>query len=106
VYWRELSYPLVDNRVCHYDVFKWSQASGINFPADSNCVGCFWKNPQQLRKNYDDEPQKMRWFEEMEILLRQKWKKEIPYESIKDIGLQMDFQFGTGAGCQSGFCTN
>jgi hypothetical protein len=104
--WRTLSFPLIDSKTSHYEVYQWAQNSGLNFPADSNCVGCFWKPFQQLRKNWDDEPQKMRWFAEMEKEMKRQWKKEMSYSSAKKIGLQQDFFFGTGSGCQAGFCTD
>ena len=78
---------------------------GIDFPSDSNCVGCFHKDVQQLRKNWDEEPEKMKWFASQEIG-RKKWKKEMNYNKIKTIGLQSDFNFGTGSGCNAGFCTD
>lgn len=104
--WRRLSFPLIDDKISHYEVYQWSQSSGLDFPADSNCVGCFWKPFQQLRKNWDDEPQKMRWFAEMEKEMKRQWKKEMSYSSAKKIGLQQDFFFGTGSGCQAGHCTD
>jgi hypothetical protein len=102
--WRKLHFPLVDNRVYHFQVAEWAKQSGLIFPADSNCVGCFWKPPQQLRKNWDDEPHKMRWFSEMEQKLKRTFKSEITYEMIKSMGLQSEFVFGTGSGCKAGFC--
>jgi hypothetical protein len=104
--WRECKYPLIENRIGHYQVGQWANSTGLIFPPDSNCVGCFWKNPQQLRKNFDDEPLKMQWFADMEEKLKRKWKKEMSYDKIKTIGLQQDFYFGTGSGCQAGFCTD
>jgi hypothetical protein len=106
VYWRELSYPLIDNKIVHPTVYKWANNSGLIFPEDSNCVGCFWKPIQQLRKNWDDEPLKMKWFSEMENLMKRNFKKEMPLSTIKKIGLQSNFFFGTGSGCQAGFCTD
>ena len=104
--WRECKYPLIEYRIMHYQVAQWANSTGLIFPPDSNCVGCFWKNPQQLRKNFDDEPLKMQWFADMEEKLKRKWKKEMTYKQIKGIGLQQDFYFGTGSGCQAGFCTD
>lgn len=46
----------------------------------------------------------MKWFADQEI--KNKWKKEMTYNQIKKIGLQQDFFFGTGSGCQAGFCTD
>lgn len=110
--WREGEFPLIDNKITHYPIYQWAKSSGIVFPEDSNCVGCFWKPIQQLRKNWEDEPLKMRWFAEIEknnLSKRtkvQKWKNEANYFQIKSIGLQQDFFFGTGSGCQAGFCTD
>jgi len=103
--WRVPSFPLIDNKIGHYTVSQWAKTSGIDFPADSNCVGCFWKPLQQLRKNWDDNPNKMQWFADQEDEGK-RWKKEANYEQIKTIGLQTDFNFGTGAGCQAGYCTD
>lgn len=102
--WREGYFPLIENRITHYDVKKWADSTPLIFPADSNCVGCFHKPMQQLRKNWDDETLKMQWFAEQEKFA--KWKKEGTYFQFKEIGLQMDFFFGTGSGCQAGFCTD
>jgi hypothetical protein len=106
VYWREMSYPLIDNRIVHPIIANWANKSGLTFPEDSNCVGCFWKPFQQLRKNWDDEPLKMRWFSEMETITKRRFKKEMKFSTIKKIGLQSNFFFGTGSGCQAGFCTD
>ena len=106
VYWRELNFPLVDSKITNYDVIKWSKNSNLDFPLDSNCVGCFWKPIQQLRKNWEDEPSKMQWFSDQEKTMNSKFKKEMTFEQIKKIGLQKDFFFGTGSGCQAGFCTD
>jgi hypothetical protein len=112
VYWRETRYPLISNQVNHRMVREWAASSGIDFPADSNCVGCFWKSVQQLRKNWDDNPEKMQWFADQEKTIKSKsgkarrWKTEATYEQIKTIGLQQDFFFGEGSGCQAGFCTD
>lgn len=104
--WRKLSFPLIDDKVIHHQIIEWAKKSGLKFPKDSNCVGCFWKPVQQLRKNWDDEPEKMRWFSEMEGKMNRQWKKEMTYSDAKNIGLQLNFNFGTGAGCSGGFCTD
>jgi hypothetical protein len=109
--WRTCVYPLIETKVFHGDVRTWAETSGLVFPPDSNCVGCFHKPIQQLRKNFEDEPDKMRWFQEQETPTKdgkklKQWKKEMSYNKIKEIGLQQDFYFGTGSGCQAGFCTD
>ena len=104
--WREGWFPLIDDKVSYPTIIKWSINSGIKFPPDSNCVGCFHKPVQQLRKNWDDNPSKMDWFEQKEIHSKGQWKEEIDYSKIKKLPIQMDFMFGTGSGCQAGFCTD
>lgn len=103
--WRSVKFPLIEDKIGHYTVAKWAESSGLIFPKDSNCVGCFWKPLQQLRKNWEDNPEKMQWFADQEANGR-KWKKDANYEQIKTLGLQTDFNFGTGAGCQAGYCTD
>jgi hypothetical protein len=106
IYWRELSFPMIDDRTTHLKVKKWADQSGLIFPEDSNCVGCFWKPFQQLRKNWNDEPLKMKWFSEMEEELGRTFKKEMSYLKTKKLGIQQDFNFGTGSGCSAGYCTD
>ena len=48
----------------------------------------------------------MKWFSNQEKNSKYNYKAYINYEQIKTIGLQMDFNFGTGSGCQAGFCTD
>ena len=103
--WREARFPLIDNKIMHPTVVRWANQSGLKFPSDSNCVGCFHKPIQQLRKNWDDNQNKMQWFANQEDQ-NKRWKKELNYEQIKNLMLQSEFDFGTGAGCNAGFCTD
>lgn len=104
--WREGWFPLIDDRIHHFQVKQWALKTGLPFPEDSNCVGCFHKPLQQLRKNFEDYPEKMEWFNNQEKNARGSWKQDVTYEKISKMGLQMDFFFGTGSGCQAGFCTD
>lgn len=106
VEWREGWFPLIDNKIIHPTVVKWAINSGIKYPNDSNCIGCFHKSPQQLRKNFDDNPDKFQWFCYQENTNKNTFKTNIKYNEIKNIPLQTDFDFGGGAGCNAGFCTD
>jgi hypothetical protein len=103
--YRELEYPLVNDKIDHYQIYLWSLSTNLDFPNDSNCVGCFHKPKQQLRKNWDDNYLKMQWFAEQENNKR-KFKQGTSYFNIKKIGLQSDFIFGGGSNCNSGGCTD
>ena len=105
-FWAVGNYPLINDRISHYSIQKYWEDKSIIFPEDSNCVGCFWKDVQQLRKNWDTQPNKMQWFSDQEKRKNHFFKPNIDYDQIKNIGIQQDFFFGTGSGCQAGFCTD
>ena len=105
-FWAIGNYPLINNRISHYSIQEYWKSKSILFPEDSNCVGSFWKDVQQLRKNWDDQKNKMQWFSDQEKRKKHFFKPNIDYSQIKNIGIQQEFNFGTGSGCQAGFCTD
>lgn len=85
----------------------WYNENDVVFAEDSNCQMCFWKDVQQLRKNFDQPRVNsiMWWSAVQEYLKDATFKKEIGLIDVAKIGLQMNFNFGTGAeGCKSGWC--
>jgi hypothetical protein len=104
--WREGYFPLIENKITNLPVKVWANKTNIDFPEDSNCVGCFHKSKQQLRKNFDLNKNKMQWFVNQEIKAKGTWKNGILYQNIEKLGLQLDFNYGGGSGCQGGFCTD
>lgn len=100
-------FVLIDDVIFDFHIKDyWSPDKGLVFPKDSNCQNCFWKQPAQLRKNFDTSPSIMQWASLQEIMRDRSWKKGISYENIKRQGIQTGFSFGGGAGCQAGFCTD
>lgn len=106
VFWAVANYPLIYDRVFYPKIIDFWNGKKIKFPIDSNCIGCFWKKWQQLRKNWDDQPKKMKWFSDQEKNNNHFWKPGLNYDKIKNLPIQLDFNFGTGSGCQAGFCTD
>lgn len=104
--WRVGEFPLIEDKIEHYKIFLWSLQSGLIFPKDSNCQMCFHKQPQQLRKNFDDAPNVMNWAIEKENGSKRRFKKDFKMKQIKNLGVQTDFIFGTGSGCKAGMCTD
>ncbi len=105
--YRTLSYPLIESKVTRPQVVKfWDEHPEVSFPEDTGCQICFWKNPQQIKLNYDRPESKsiVQWAHVMESIMGNRFKKEISMEAVRDIGLQMDFFGGTGPGCQAGIC--
>lgn len=104
VKWREGHFPLIEDKKTHYSISKFWEGKEIDFPKDSNCQNCFWKDPQQLRKNFDTNPHIMNWALVQEVIADNTFRTENSLLEISRIGLQLDFNFGTGSGCQAGEC--
>lgn len=106
IVWRVGEFPLIDGKIIHPMIVEFFKDKNIIFPEDSNCSNCFWKPEQQLRKNFDDNINVMLWAMVMEVIQGNTFKKESSLLQVKDMGLQLEFMFGTGSGCQAGFCTD
>jgi hypothetical protein len=104
--WRKCTFPLIKDKVTHYQVRKYWENKHIVFPKDSNCQNCFWKHEQQLRKNMETNPTIMKWAAVQEEIHGHTFRDKYSFLQIRNLGIQQDFFFGTGAGCQAGFCTD
>jgi hypothetical protein len=102
--WRINEYPLIVDQITHYQISKYWENENLVFPADSNCLNCFWKQPQQLRKNFDTNLPIMVWASIMENIHGYTFKDDYSLEQISRLPKQLDFVFGTGSGCNAGFC--
>lgn len=106
IFWRVGEFPLVEDKVHHFKVASYWQDKAIEFPIDSNCQNCFWKDPQQLRKNFDTNRSIMYWAAIQEALYDHTFRDDYSLLQISKLAIQQDFLFGTGAGCQAGGCTD
>ena len=106
VLWREGYFPLIEDKIIHLQIRDYWQKQKLVFPKNSNCLGCFWKGFQELRQNWETDPNKMEWFAKQEDKTGRQFKKEASMRSIKNLGLEPEFNFGFGSGCASGFCTD
>lgn len=104
IFWRHGNFPLVDDRISHFHIKQYWKDKGLVFPDDSNCQNCFWKQEQQLRKNFEVNPSIMYWAAIQESLKGNTFKKDNSLLEIAKMGIQLDFMFGTGSGCQAGAC--
>ena len=102
--YREGDFVLIKDLVFHWHIVKFWQNSNINFPLDSNCQNCFWKQPQQLRKNFDNSPFVLQWAKNVEKKIGKTFLFDYSLEEVEQMSLQLDFVFGTGSGCQAGNC--
>lgn len=106
VEWRIGEFPLIEDKVTHYQIKQYWEDKNIDFPQDSNCLNCFWKSEAQLRKNFDTSNPIMWWATIMEDLKGHTFKDKYSLRQIERLPIQSDFIFGTGSGCQAGFCTD
>lgn len=82
--WRTGTFPLIDDLVYHSDILKWANSTGIHFPEDSNCVGCFFKDVVSLKLQWAANRKKMEWFARQEDRGLGTWH---------ETGLRYDFSF-------------
>lgn len=106
IIWREGHFPLIDDKIFHKHVIEYWDTQNIIFPEDSNCQNCFWKRDAQLRKNFDTNLPIMAWAGVQESMRGHTFKKDKTLFEIGKEDLEQDFIFGTGSGCQAGFCTD
>jgi hypothetical protein len=104
--WRTGSFPLIDDKIFHYQIHQFWQGKQLDFPEDSNCLNCFWKQPAQLRKNFNTDNAIMQWSKIQEDLQGKTFKEKLTLAQIERLPIQYDFIYGTGSGCTAGFCTD
>lgn len=106
IQWRVGEFPLIRDRITNYHINNYWEDKGIEFPDDSNCLICFWKAVQQLRKNFDTSPPIMYWAAIAEDMQGNTFKDHMNLFQISKLPIQLDFIYGTGSGCQAGCCTD
>lgn len=105
VVWREGWFPLIDDAITIKDVTEfWSKRTGWIFPLSSNCQNCFWKSDQELRQNWDDNPEVMEWASKKEKELGYSFRDTMTMEQISQMGLQQTMHFGGGSCKSDGWC--
>ena len=104
--WRVGEFPLITDRKFHYQVHDYWDGKGIDFPEDSNCLNCFWKQPEQLHRNFTTDNAIMQWAKIQEDLQGNTFKEKLNFHQVERLPPQLAFSYGTGSGCQAGFCTD
>jgi hypothetical protein len=103
--WREGWFPLIDDGITHKPVNDYWKGK-LEFPNSSNCQMCFWKKPQELRQNFEENPNQMNWALNKEKEMNNTFRTDLSMEEASKIGLQQSMFWGGGS-CQSeGYCTD
>jgi hypothetical protein len=105
--WRTGTFPLIDNLVYHSDILRWADGTALVFPKESNCVGCFHKDPVSLKLQWKVNRKKMEWFARQENLGKGTWHDtKLRYDRIDQMDFPMPLDFSMGGKCDSGGCTD
>jgi hypothetical protein len=110
VEWQKPAFPLIDVEPTYKDEIQafWSDKP-VRFAQLNNCVGCFHRNPLLLKKQFDEHPEKMDWFNRAEKWKTSKngkatWRSDVTYERIKNFQPQFELNFEDFDECDSGYC--
>lgn len=104
--WRNGWFPLIDDGVTHKPIADYWKELGWEFPNSSNCNMCFWKQEQELRQNWEENPAIMRWAARKEQEQGHTFRDELSMTQIKQIGLQESMFFGGGSCQADGYCSD
>jgi hypothetical protein len=101
-------FPLIEDGIDQQDVQRYWKDKNVQFPEDSNCQFCFWKHPQQLRKNFETNPSIMNNAVIIEMMKDDKstFHHQFSMADIRDkVALQGELFQMKGGSCQGGYCT-
>jgi hypothetical protein len=100
-------FPLIEDNIYKDNVEKFWSSRPVRFASLNNCVGCFHRSFALLRKMKDWQPDKMKWFAEMEAITGNRWKAEFAYKQVMESTAHLELfpeDFGGNDGCESGYC--
>lgn len=122
--WRFCEFPLIKDQIYKKDIDLFWQKNGfiggnlfeekrqIEFPAISNCVGCFHKQEETLAAMAEINFEKMKWFADQELKGMGTWlDSKVTYQHLidnrKDIYKEALYEISVlGQSCDSGGCTD
>jgi len=61
VKWRKGWFPLVEEGITRPAINNFWEDKSLDFPLSSNCQICFWKSPEELSQNWQENPIIMEW---------------------------------------------
>lgn len=103
VEWQAPRYPLVIDQIFKDDIERYWDGKPVVFADENNCVGCFHRNSQKLKKQSKKHPEKFDWFARQEGGKNGYWRSDVSYKKIKTHFLQSEIPFPS-SNCESGFC--
>lgn len=122
--WRHVTFPLIKEAITSEVVNDYWNTKGyvggdlfnplkkIEFPAISNCVGCFHKSPEIIAAMAELNPTKIQWFANQESKEMGTWlENKLTYQEIMDRRLEISKEVlyeikQTGTTCDTAECSN
>lgn len=105
--WRIGQFPMINDRVDQFQVHHFWKSYPIEFPPQSNCIGCFHKDELAINLGWKNNPEKMQWFADQEKIGKGTWRdNNVTYEMIKKWGFSEKLNFELAGQCDSGGCTD
>lgn len=105
--WRYGMFPLIEDRVTRPRVNTFWRGKPVSFAEDSNCQHCIFKQRQQVRRNFERNPQQINWAQRVEDGKKFNWHHDYSIRAAKSDGIDMEFAFGdSDAGCSAGECSS
>lgn len=105
--WRIGSFPMIEDGLGQFDIHHFWKQYPIEFPQQSNCVGCFHKDELSINLQWKNNPAKMQWFAEQEDLGKGTWRdNKVRYDEIKNWNFTGQLDFANAGVCDSGGCTD
>jgi len=105
--WRIGHFPMIDDNINQFEVHHYWKNKPLQFPIQSNCIGCFHKDEMSINLQWKNNPNKMRWFANQELLGKGTWRdNNITYEQIRKWNFSESFDFSQAGACDSGGCTD
>lgn len=104
---RKPNFPLIEDNIMKDQIDSWWSDKPVRFAQLNNCVGCFHRSFALLRKMKDWQPNKMKWFADMESITGNQFKKEFAYNQVMKSTATIELfpeDFGGNDGCESGYC--
>jgi len=106
--WRQKEFPL--SKTYHLEIIKFWRDYNIDFPLDSNCMGCHYKSEEQIKYNFLECPEKLEWFARQEEKKTGRkihtWKDSMrTYREIFKMNFTEFIPFDSPM-CNSGYCTD
>jgi hypothetical protein len=100
-------FPLIEDNIYKDNIEKYWKDKSVRFAPLNNCVGCFHRSFALLRKMKDWQPDKMKWFSNIESITGNQFKKEFAYKQVMESTAHLELfpeDFGGNDGCESGYC--